>query len=215
MHAKGDIKGSWNAINEIITKKSKSPNIDHIRTCGKEIYSNSEIPNVMNDYLRTIGTGLAINIEKTADPLLPSICQIHSSTPNFRFKSIIVQDIREAIAKSINSRSFGIERISSYFLQLALLFLENSMAILFNTTFETSIFPDIWKIPGVAPMYKEGDKSEQSNCRPLSLLPVISRLLEKLGYNQLYQHLNSNNILANDNLVLYTAFYINVSAKRT
>ena len=57
-------------INEIINKKSKSTNIDYIRNCGEEICSNSEIANVMNEYFCTIGSGLAKNIEETANPLL-------------------------------------------------------------------------------------------------------------------------------------------------
>ena len=70
--------------------------------------------------------------------------------------------------------------------------------MLFNTSLETSIFPDIWKIARVAPIYKEGDNSEKTNYRPISVLPVISRLFERLIYNQLYRHLNLNNLLANE-----------------
>ena len=196
---KGDIKGSWRAINEIINKKSKSTNIDYIKNHGQEISNNSEIANVMNNYFCTIGTCLAKNIEEAENPLLSGKFQIKSSTPTtFRFKSITCRDIREAIAKSTSSKSFGVDTISGYFLKMALPFLENSMAILFNTSLETSIFPDLWKIARVAPIYKEGDKGEKSNYRPISVLPVISRLFERLVYNQLYQHLNSNSLLANE-----------------
>ena len=72
----------------------------------------------------------------------------------------------------------------------------------FNTSIEASIFPDLWKIARVALIYKEEDKSEKLNYLPLSVLPVISRLFERLVYNQLYQHLNANNLLANELLVL-------------
>ena len=72
------------------------------------------------------------------------------------------------------------------------------MAMLFNTSIETSIFPDLWKIPRVAPIYKEGDRSEKSNYRPISVLPVISRLFERPVFNQLYQHLTRNNLIANE-----------------
>ena len=65
--------------------------------------------------------------------------------------------------------------------------------MLFNTSVEMSIFPVLWKISRVA-----GDKSEKSNYRPISVLPVISRLFERLVYDQLYQHLNSNNLLATE-----------------
>ena len=65
---KGDIKGSWRVINEIINKKSKSKNIDYIKNRGQEISGNSEIANVMNNYFCTIGTCLPKNIEETVNP---------------------------------------------------------------------------------------------------------------------------------------------------
>ena len=90
------------------------------------------------------------------------------------------------------SKSFGDDGISNYFLKLALPFIEDSLVYLFNTSFETSLFPDPWKIARVSPIFKDGDKTEKSNYRPISVLPVVSRLFEKLVFNQLYQYLNDN-----------------------
>ena len=148
----------------------------------------------MNDYFCTVGTDLAKNIEETENSLLSSKYRIKSSAPNVRFRLIMIQDVREAISKLTTSKSFGTDTISSYFLKLALPFLANSIAMLFNISLEMSIFPVLWKISRVAPIYK-GDKSEKSNYRPISVLPVILRLFERLVYDQLYQHLNSNNLL--------------------
>ena len=61
---------------------------------------------------------------------------------------------------------------------------------IFNTSLETSQFPDPWKIARVLPIFKDGDKIEKSNYRPISVLPVFSRLFEKLVFKQLYQYLN-------------------------
>ena len=83
--------------------------------------------------------------------------------------------------------------MSSYFLKLALPFIENSLAFLFNTSIETSQFPDSWKVARVTPIFKEGDKTEKSNYRPISVLPVISRLFEKLLFDQLYQYMKYEN----------------------
>ena len=110
----------------------------------------------------------------------------------------MVQDIREAMAKLTASKTFGANTISSYFLKLAFPSLENSIAMLFSTSFETSIFPELWKVYRVVPIYKEGDKSEKSYYRPMLVLPVISRLFQRLVYDQLYQHLNSNKIFAKE-----------------
>ena len=82
--------------------------------------------------------------------------------------------------------------ISSYFLKLAMPFIEDSLVYLFNTSLETSQFPDPWKIARVSPIFKDGDKIEKSTYRPISVLPVVSRLFEKLVFNQLYQYLNDN-----------------------
>ena len=54
------------------------------------------------------------------------------------------------------------------------------------------------EIAKAAPIYNEGDKSEKSNHRPISVLSVISRPFERFVYNQLCQHLNTSNLLANE-----------------
>ena len=65
---------------------------------------------------------------------------------------------------------------------------------MFNTSIETSIFPDSWTIARVTPIYNNGDRAD----RPLSVLPVISRLFEKLVTNQMYQHLEDNGLFSSD-----------------
>ena len=109
-----------------------------------------------------------------------------------------MQEIRDAIAKTKTSKSFGSDSISCYFLKLALPFIENSLACLFNTSLETSQFPDSWKLAKVTPIFKEGDKADKSNYRPISVLPVISRLFEKLAADQLYQHMYDNGLFSSE-----------------
>ena len=55
--------------------------------------------------------------------------------------------------------------------------------------------PDCWKIARVAPVFKDGPADESSNYRPISVLPVVSRLFEKLIYDQLYHYLDSNKLI--------------------
>ena len=77
-------------------------------------------------------------------------------------------------------------------------FIENSLACLFNTSLATSQFPDSWKLARVTPIFKEGDKTEKSNYHPISVLPVISRLFERLVASQLYQHMNDNGYFSSE-----------------
>ena len=89
----------------------------------------------------------------------------------------------------------GLDGISSFFLKLAMPVVANSLCILFNKSIEHGVFPDSWKTARVAPIYKAGPADERSNYRPISVLPVISRLFEKLVYSQIYNYLNENNFL--------------------
>ena len=70
---------------------------------------------------------------------------MNETKAKYHFRTIEVQEIRYAFAKIKTAKSFGIDNISSYFLKLALPFIENSLAFMFNTSIETSMFPDSWK----------------------------------------------------------------------
>ena len=77
-------------------------------------------------------------------------------------------------------------------IKFALPAIENSLALIFNLSIETGVFPDSWKTARVTPIYKDGEKAIKSNYRPISVLPIISNLFEKLVLNQLYQYLNES-----------------------
>ena len=108
------------------------------------------------------------------------------------------QNIGDAIGKIKTAKSFGHDNISNYFLKLALPFTSESLAHLFNIAIETSTFLDSWKIARVTPFFKEGDKCERSNYHPISVLPVIARLFEKLAFDQLYRYFDENGFLSPD-----------------
>lgn len=82
--------------------------------------------------------------------------------------------------------------------KLALPFIENSLALLFNTSVKTSQFPDIWKVARVTPIHRGEDRMEKSNYPPILVLPAISRLFEKLFFNQLYQYMKEKGMFSGD-----------------
>ena len=56
-------------------------------------------------------------------------------------------------------------------------------------------FPEDWKIARIAPIFKRGARDDRSNYRPMSVLPFISRLFEKLIFNRFYEYLDANKSL--------------------
>ena len=68
--------------------------------------------------------------------------------------------------------------------------------VIVNTSIVTYLYPNSWKLPHVIPFFKSGDPDEVGNYRPISLLPIISKLLEKIISNQLIEYLENNNLLS-------------------
>ena len=64
------------------------------------------------------------------------------------------------------------------------------MALLFNRSFGEGVVPSEWKEAIVTPVFKKGSKSNPSNYRPISLLPILSKVQERLVFNKLYPFLS-------------------------
>ena len=195
---KGNMKESWKTINELLNKRSKSSSIDCLKESGTETRNKKDVSNSMNNFFCTIGRELADKIQPAINPLLTGEYEVNKDKAKFHFKTIELKVIKDAFSKVKTAKSFGIDNISSYFMKLALPYIENSLAFLFNTSIETSQFPDSWKVARITPIFKDGDKTEKSNYRPISVLPVISKLFEKLVFNQLYQYMKENGLFTSD-----------------
>ena len=59
----------------------------------------------------------------------------------------------------------------------------------------TGIFPSDWKLTKVSTIFKNGSKSDLNNYWPISVIPTVAKIFEKIIYNQLYQYLNENGLL--------------------
>ena len=66
-----------------------------------------------------------------------------------------------------------------------------------NLSFRNGIVPQNMKIAKVVPIHKSGDQTSLNNYHPISLLPVFSKLIEKLMYNQIMSFIERNDILNN------------------
>ena len=71
-----------------------------------------------------------------------------------------------------------------------------SLTHIINLSIRCGYFPDRWKISKVLALYKEDIKSDPNNYRPISILPVVSKIIKKVIFKQLYEYLTHNNLLA-------------------
>ena len=194
----GNMKATWQIVNQFLNKRSKSTSINSLTVDGREILQKDAIANSMNKYFCSIGNDLANEIPYTPNPLLNNEYTVNTHESTFRFSEISAHDVAQAMNQMKTTKSVGTDKISSYFLKLAIPYVSKSIAQLLNISTRNCIFPESWKTARVTPIFKEGDKSEPSNYRPISVLPVLTRLFEKLIFSQLYKYLNDNNLLSQE-----------------
>ena len=88
-------------------------------------------------------------------------------------------------------KAAGIDEITPDLLRLCASGIAESLSALFNKSFDSSKFPSQWKKALVVPIFKKGDKCCPGNYRPISLLPAISKVLERVVHNKLSDFLRS------------------------
>ena len=89
----------------------------------------------------------------------------------------------------------GIDGINGIFVKDGAIILAAPIRDLFDLSIKFSTFPDNCKVAKLKPLYKKGSKLDPKNYRPISLLPLISKIFEKIIHTQTQIFLDENNIL--------------------
>ena len=174
-----------------LTKEKKIERHNEFVWNNRAITDMNEIANEFNRYFISIGHSLSEKIHS-----------VHSSEEylgqkaNTVFKFTVVNEecIDKIIKKLKSKSSTGYDNISNKLIKHARTILVKPLTLLANQIIHTGEFPRQLKIARVKPLYKKGDESSFQNYRPISLLPSISKILEKVMAEQLVDYFTTNNL---------------------
>ena len=190
-----DIKRTWSTIHGIIHKsKSKADFPKYFLINGEKVNDSQEIANQFNEYFSNIGPKLSNSIiyegNKSVQSYLKS--QIMFS---FSFQIVQEKDILDTVKDLSSKTSCGYDNTSTQLLKLIIPSISQSISLIVNQSLNTGIFPDNLKIAKVIPLFKKGDTHTFDNYRPISLLPAISKIFEKIACKQLYKYFTDHKLL--------------------
>jgi hypothetical protein len=86
----------------------------------------------------------------------------------------------------------GVDKIPQRVIKDCLPVVLPSLTSIINKSFTTENFPTVWKRAEVIPILKNGDHEEANNNRPISLLPILSKICERTALNQFMPYLVAN-----------------------
>ena len=112
-----------------------------------------------------------------------------------QFEKLNFDEFEEAFKSLKRNKAAGIDDLSSNIIIDAYDSLKNILFLVFKISIKQGIFPDGLKIAQVTPIFESGAKNNVSNYRLISILPVFSKVLERIMHNRIYNHLDSKGLL--------------------
>ena len=143
-----------------------------------------DIAEQMSNQFCSLGSKLASGIPSTAFQPRDFLNRTDS---NLYFRPVSQGYIHTLITKLKSSVSCGLDNISSPYIS-------NSICDIINQVLETGIFPDDWKKAKVHSIFKFDERNISSNYRSISILPAISKVIERVMHTQLFEYFQAGNL---------------------
>ena len=106
---------------------------------------------------------------------------------------ITENEVKEIVDLLNINKASGPDLINHKMLKYVSTAVSNPLTIIFNRSLQEKHYPEPWKKNNVVPLFKKGDKADSSNYRPVSLSSPIGKVMERVVFKNLYNHLQSNN----------------------
>ena len=191
---KDNLKKTWQGIRSIVNVKNKfNQGLSQLNINGKIVAEPKDIANHINNFFVNVGPDLENSIPKvnhiSANQYLKDRNQF-----NLIIAHISNEEVLELI-QSLPNKGSGPASIPLNMLKSALDLIVVPLCHIINTSFNTGVFPEMLKIAKVLPLHKSGSTLDKNNFRPISLLSIFDKIIEKIMHKRLYEFLEFHNIL--------------------
>jgi hypothetical protein len=178
----------WTAFTRLVNTK-KLVNIPPLIEGVSSLVTNfQEKANIFNQYFATICRPI-----ENGSVLPPPSYLTDKSYSLFTFTN---DDIIKIISKLNAHKAHGVDNVSIAMLKICPAEVSVPLKLIFEKCLYLGKFPSSWKKANVQPVHKKESRQLKSNYRPISLLPICSKIFEKIIFDSMYRYLNDNNLLS-------------------
>jgi len=192
IESKDRTKAMWHLINKEIGKTHENDYKLELRIGNKITSCPTEITENLNKHFIS-----------TVEELIKQNNNINNYSNldiNYCPQTVFINPVTEGevvkLAKNLKGKlTAGLDDIPENLVKHCILQIKKPLTHIYNASLNSGVFPDEWKIVKVKPLYKKGDRHDMNNYRPISVISVFAKLLERIMYNRLISFFHKHNIL--------------------
>ena len=183
-------KEFWKSVKEIFPTKGIS------RVTVNDTSFNKCKAKQFGEYFSNVITRLKNSAFKLTDCVWKHRKLLASRTDHvFQFEYVSIVFVKSFLKKVKRTKATGLDDLPAGMLKDCADYIAVPLRYIVNLSLNTSTVPSAWKEAKIVPIYKSGASSSVENYRPISVLPILSKLLEKAVHTQLSTFLERNNLL--------------------
>jgi hypothetical protein len=184
----------WWYLMKCLLKDKQNLSIPPLCVNNVMISDNLSKANHLNDFF--------INITKVEEAYdtLPLLDPLTETNLPYTFSDITIEEyeVLDQLKKLDLSKSYGPDGIPPKLLKEAGNTISKSLCTIFNRSIKKGMFPQLWKLANVHPLFKNGDPMNITNYRPVSVLNIVSKVFEKIMYKHFYNFFIQNNCITQE-----------------
>ena len=131
----------------------------------------------------------------TSDPLAVLKSMMVGRSCSFSFSAVHPDEVGKIISGLKNTTSFGLDQIDTYIIKLAKPIITPALTHIVNLSLSTQKFPTSWKKSKIIPLHKKEDLLNPKNYRPVAIIPIFSKILERIVFNQMIEYIAENQLI--------------------
>ena len=187
-------QSSWRYLKEAIGKSQSVSNvINNVVVEGVSYTEPKSIADQFNTFFSEVADKIVSNIPPTSMDYESFLPRAASNT--FQFQPVNMESVGKVIQSLEPKTSLDINGVSTDLVKKCANYILAPLTHILNLSLRDGIFPDSLKTSRVCPIHKQGSKTDLNNYRPISCLPVFSKIFEKIVYRQLFDFLTINKII--------------------
>ena len=195
---KDDTKAFWRTMKKIIPGNksfggSKNVNIDGV-LCS-EASHGKKTANDFNKFFASAAVRLKRALGNVSFKKRSVDQKVNGSIPNFQFELINESLVVKTLQGLKASKASGLDNISPRMLKDAAVVVAKPLTRIVIESLSQGTVPSEWKYAKITPLYKKGMSTDMDNYRPISVLPVVSKVLERVVHHQLHSFLSEHKLL--------------------